>query len=346
MKAFVTGSTGMLGHNLVRHLLEMGWEVKALVRSPDKAKTLFQGLTLETVQGDMENVAGFTSALEGVDAVFHTAAFFREYYQPGNHWDTMKRINIDATLELIEAAERAGVTTFVHTSSSGTIGTQGGSSGTEDTPADAGQLKNLYFKSKVEGDAAIKQWLEAAPRPMKLVTILPGWMFAPRDAAPTSGGELILNLIHGKISGIMDAGTSTVDARDVAAAMLSAVMKGRSGERYLVAGRLVLLKDLFKVASDAANVRMPRFMMPNWLMLTVAALDTWRAQITKTVPTMPLEGVKTLLPKHTISSAKAMRELGATFRPIEETLRDTVQWYADNGYIKLAQTHPAKKITP
>ena len=334
MRAFVTGSTGMLGHNLVRHLLEMGWEVTALVRSADKAKQLFQGLTLETVQGDMENVAGFTSALEGVDAVFHTAAFFREYYQPGNHWDTMKRINIDATLELIEAAELAGVTTLVHTSSSGTIGTQSGSSGTEDTPADAGQLKNLYFKSKVEGDAAIKQWLEAAPRRMKLVTILPGWMFAPRDAAPTSAGELILNLIHGKIPGIMDAGTSTVDARDVAAAMLNAVEKGRNGERYIVAGRLVLLKDLFKVVSDAANVRMPGFMMPNWLMLTVAALDTWRAQITKTVPTMPLEGVKTLLPKHTISSAKAMRELGATFRPIEETLRDTVQWYADNGYIK------------
>ena len=346
MRAFVTGSTGMLGHNLVRHLLDTGWEVRALVRSPEKAKQLFQGLTLETVQGDMENVAGFTAALEGVDAVFHTAAFFREYYGPGNHWPMMKRINIDATLELIEAAERAGVATFVHTSSSGTIGTSSASSGTEVTPADVGQLRNLYFKSKVEGDAAIKAWLEAAPRRMKLVTILPGWMIAPRDAAPTSAGELILNLIHGKIPGIMDAGTSTVDARDVAAAMLSAVTKGRNGERYLVAGRLVLFKDLFKSVTDAANVRMPSFMMPNWLVLTVAALDTWRAQITKTAPTMPLEGVRTLLPKHTVSSAKATRELGATFRPITDTLRDTVQWYAENGYIKLAQTHPAKKITP
>ena len=346
MRAFVTGSTGMLGHNLVRHLLESGWEVRALVRSVDKAKTLFQGLTLETVQGDMENVAGFTAALQGVDAVFHTAAFFREYYQPGDHWAAMKRINIDATLELIEAAERAGVATFIHTSSSGTIGNQHGSSGTEDTPADAGQIKNLYFKSKVEGDAAIKRWLEAAPRRMKLVTILPGWMIAPRDAAPTSAGELILNLIHGKIPGIMDAGTSTVDARDVAAAMLSAVAKGRNGERYIVAGRLVLFKDLFKGVTTAAGVRMPALMMPNWLVLTVAALDTWRAQLTKTAPTMPLEGVKTLLPKHTVSSAKAERELGATFRPIIDTLRDTVHWYAENGYIKLAQTRPAKKITP
>ncbi len=341
MRALVTGSTGMLGHNLVRHLLEMGWEVRALVRSAAKAKTLFQGLSLTTVQGDMENVAGFTVALEGVDAVFHTAAFFREYYQPGDHWAAMKRINIDATLELIEAAERAGVTTFVHTSSSGTIGNQHGSSGnqhgssgTEDTPADARQLQNLYFKSKVEGDAAISTWLESTPRRMKLVTILPGWMIAPRDAAPTSAGELILNLIHGKIPGIMDAGTSTVDARDVAVAMLSAVTKGRSGERYIVAGRLVLFKDLFKGVTDAANVRMPSFMMPNWLVLTVAALDTWRAHITNTAPTMPLEGVRTLLPKHTVSSAKAISELGASFRPIGDTLRDTVQWYADNGYLK------------
>jgi dihydroflavonol-4-reductase len=335
VKAFVTGSTGMLGHNLVRHLLDQGWEVRALVRSKEKAQQLFQGLTLETIQGDMENVAGFSGALEGVDAVFHTAAFFREYYQPGNHWDTMKRINIDATLQLIEAAEKAGVRSFVHTSSSGTIGVKAdGSSGDESTPASAAQQQNLYFRSKVEGDAAIRRWLEAAPRRMKLVTVLPGWMIGPRDAAPTSAGELVLNLIHGKIPGVMDAGTSTVDPRDVAAAMLSAVSKGQSGERYIVGGRLVLFKTLFRTICETSGTPMPGFNLPNWLVLTVATVDTLRARLTGTTATMPLEGVRTLLPKHTVSSAKAERELGVSFRPIEETLRDTVNWFQQNGYIK------------
>ena len=96
----------------------------------------------------------------------------------------------------------------------------------------------------------------------------------------------------------------------------------------------MLFKDLFKGVTAAAGVRMPTLMMPNWLVLSVAALDTLRARLTKTAPTMPLEGVRTLLPKRTVSSAKAERELGATFRPIIDTLCDTVQWYAENGYIK------------
>ena len=81
----VTGSTGILDHNLVRELLEGGWEVRALVRSKQKASKLFGNLALEVVEGDMENVAGFAHALEGVDAVFHTAAYFREYYSAGDH---------------------------------------------------------------------------------------------------------------------------------------------------------------------------------------------------------------------------------------------------------------------
>jgi dihydroflavonol-4-reductase len=337
MIAFVTGSTGLLGHNLTRQLLESGWTVRALVRSPKKAAQLFQGLNLEIVEGDMENVAGFTHALSGVDAVFHTAAFFREYYQPGNHWDTMKRINIDATLELIGAAERAGVTTFVHTSSSGTIGVKPDkTSGDENTPADATQLKNLYFRSKVEGDAAIKRWLEAEDRRMKLVTILPGWMIAPRDAAPTSAGELILNFMARKISAVLDAGTTTVDARDVAAAMLGAVDKGRSGERYIVGGRLVLFDELFSTLERVSGVKAPSLKLPNWVAILVAGLETRVSTLRGVAPTMPIEGVRTLLPKDTVSSAKAVHELGVTFRPLEETLRDTVAWFRDNGYVKNA----------
>jgi dihydroflavonol-4-reductase len=336
MKALITGSTGMLGHNLVRQLLEQGWQVRALVRSKQKAQKLFGGLELEIIEGDMENVAGFSSALQGVDAVFHTAAYFREYGagDPEQEWATLKRINIDATLELMNLAEGAGVKTFVHTSSSGTIGVKpGNQAGDETTPADDRQLRNAYFKSKVEGDRAISKWLES-PRRIKVVTILPGWMFGPRDAAPTGAGNLVLQVLHRELPGVLDAGSSITDPRDVAQAMIRAVEHGRSGERYIVAGRYTELEQVFGILGRVSNVKTPTNKLPQWLLETMARVDELRAKLTRTPVKLPLIGIQTLHLKRSVSSAKAERELGATFRPLEETLRDTVQWYRDNGYVK------------
>jgi len=337
MKALVTGSTGMLGHNLVRALLERGWQVRALVRSPQKAKTLLGDLSLERlelVQGDMENVAGFAHALEGVDAVFHTAAYFREYYSAGNHWPLLKRINVDATLELIAAAEQRGVKTFIHTSSSGSLAVPTDHAICDESSKLATDTQNLYFKSKVEGDLAIVRWLNAAPRALKLVSILPGWMIAPRDAAPTSAGKLVLDFMARKIPGIIRAGTSTVDARDVADAMIAAVEHGKHAEKYLVAGRMTLFAELFSILEQLTGVKAPTRTFPNGLVLALARLDTFVSGLTRKTPTLPLDGIKTLLALHSLSSAKAERELGVRFRPLEHTLRDTVAWYRENGYLK------------
>ena len=334
MKALVTGSTGMLGHNLVRELLEQGWEVRALVRSKHKASKLFGNLALEVVEGDMENVAGFTHALEGVDTVFHTAAYFREYYSAGDHWPTLKRINVDATLELITAAEQRGIKTFIHTSSSGSLAVPADHSVCDEASRLATDTSNLYFRSKVEGDLAIAQWLSAAPRAMKLVSILPGWMFAPRDAAPTSAGKLVLDFMGKKIPGIIGAVSNLVDARDVANAMIKAAEHGKHAEKYLVAGRMTSFAELFKALERVSGVKAPTRTLPNWLILNLARADTFVSKIRKTTPTLPYDGIKTLLAHDTLSSAKAERELGAHFRPLEHTLRDTVEWYRQNGFFK------------
>ncbi len=335
MKALVTGSTGMLGHNLVRALLEQGWEVKALVRAQEKAQKLFGDLPLEIIEGDMENVAGFSSQLEGIDTVFHTAAYFREYYSAGqDHWAKLKRINIDATLELITASEKIGVKNFIHVSSSGSIAIPSNHAVADESTPLASQTQNLYFKSKVEGDIAIQKWLKAVSRAMKIVTILPGWMFAPMDAAPTSAGQLLLDFMQRKIPGIINAGTSTVDARDVAAAMVKAVTHGQSGEKYIVAGRLVRFAELFTALEQVSKVKAPSTTLPNWLVLTLARVDTFVSGLQKKAPTMPFEGIQTMLALHNLSSAKAERELGVSFRPLEQTLRDTLVWYKENGYLE------------
>ena len=335
MKAFVTGSTGLLGNNLVRELLEHGFEVRALVRSRAKANKTFAGLNVEIIEGDMENVAGFAKTLEGCDVLFHTAAFFREYYEPGDHWPMLKRINVDATIQLLEAAERAGVKRAVHTSSSGTIGMKpNGAYGDESTVILLESTSNLYFRSKVECDAAITTFLKSHrshPHKLEVMTILPGWMFGPGDAAPTNSGQLVLEFLGRKLPGILDGGTTTVDARDVARGMRLAAESGRSGEKYIIAGNFVSFAQIFLGIEKASGVPAPKLRLPNPVILMLAHITEFFARLTRTRPMLPVEAIKAMQAKDGADSSKAVREFGLNFRPIEETLRDTVAWFRSNA---------------
>src|SRR5262245_44459357 len=156
MRVFVTGSTGLLGNNLVRVLQVKGYDVVGLVRSQEKAKRLLGDTRATFVNGDMKDVAGFARVLDGCETVFHTAAYFREYYQPGDHWQALEEINIKGTLTLMDEADHRGVRRFIHTSSGLTVGTKpDGSPGDEGTLAGEEQLRDLYVRSKVEGDKRI-----------------------------------------------------------------------------------------------------------------------------------------------------------------------------------------------
>ncbi len=329
---FVTGVTGMLGSNLTRALLAEGYRVRGLARSAEKAARVLAGLDVEIVVGDMREVEGFAHALAGCSTVFHTAAYFREYYERGSHAEALESINIGGTLALMAAADVAGVAAFVHTSSGGTIGNKpDGSAGNEDTPPTELQLSNGYFRSKVEGDAKIRAFEPSSG--MRIVEILPGWMWGPGDAGPTAAGAMVLDVIAGGVPAIPKGGTCTVDARDVAAAMVRA-KDSAHGERYIVGGRYVSLRELVDAVADAGGVRAPRADLPKWLALTFSRLsELWAALTGAKKAKLPYEGVKIMTADHRIDSSKAERELGATFRPVAETARDTLAWYAAHGYL-------------
>lgn len=329
--AFVTGATGLLGSNLCRELISQGWQVKGLVRSIDKAQRFLGDTGMQLIQGDMDRVPAFAEALTGVDVVFHTAAFFREYYQPGDHWKTMKRINVDGTVELLQAAEAQGVARTVFTSSSGVLQPDSHQAVTETAAYPIFAEQNLYFKTKVLAEQEIDRFLETSR--MDVVMILPGWMMGPGDAAPTSAGQLILDLWAGKLPGLIDGGAALADARDVAAAMVTAADRGIRGERYIVTGQLATMKDIALELEAISGVKAPRLMLPDRIAVAIAwCLETW-AGWTGGVNPMPLSGIQTLLEKVNLSSAKAERELGATFRPLKETLKDTVTWYRVQHYL-------------
>jgi dihydroflavonol-4-reductase len=332
MKAFVTGSTGLLGNNLVNLLVEQGHSVKALVRSPEKAAKLFPGLEITLVTGDMDRIADFATEMEGCDVLFHAAAYFRDYYQPGDHWEKLEKINIHGTVELLTEAEKHGVKTAIYVSSAGVIGRKpGGGAGDESSPAPPIANSNLYFKSKLLAEQAVEEFVRTHSLPV--VLILPGFMFGPGDVAPTGSGQLVLDYMKKKLPGIIDGGTDIVDARDVAQAMIQAVDHGKSGERYIVAGNYYEVEDILNKLEAVTNIPYPKRHIPNGVIMAYAWVMEMYGKITGKPILISRQGVQTMLAKTELHSTKASKELDARFRPLEDTLRDEVGWYRDHAYV-------------
>jgi dihydroflavonol-4-reductase len=331
MKAFVTGSTGLLGNNLVRLLLAQGYEVKALVRSKEKAAKQFAGLNLTLITGDMENIEGFTSEMAGCDVLFHTAAYFREYSGGKKHWQQLEKINVKGTIKLLEEAEKYGIKKVIYVSSGGVIGPNNGNPSDETATPGKLSYENLYFKSKVLGEEAIAQFLKT--HKIEVVLVLPGAIMGPGDIGPTGMGRLVLDFMESKIPGIIKGGFSVVDARDVAQAMINAVAKGKNGERYILGGDYASFADIAATLEKISGVPAPKTHISYPLAMMIAIFSELGAVFTKKDPLVTRINIKTLNAKIYLSSAKAQRELGVTFRALPEIMTDTIDWYTQNSYI-------------
>ena len=333
--AFVTGSTGLLGNNLVRLLISRGVQVKALARSVKKAQTQFAGLPVEIADGDMNNVAAFAGHLRGVDAILHTAAFFRDNYKGGKHWKQLYDTNVTGTVELLTHAYNAGVRRFGHTSSVAVLTGKPGQLINE-TMLRTAKDADDYYLSKILTDRQVLAFLEKHPD-MWACMVLPGWMIGPGDIGPTSSGQVILDFLRRKLPGVPPATFSVVDARDVAEALWLAAHKGRRGERYLAAGRHMSMGELFRRLEELTGVPSPKFKVPRLMLFAMgASAEAW-ARLTGKPALISLANVRLMSHEYNrthFNHEKSQRELGVTFRPVEDTLRDTIAWYAENGWLK------------
>lgn len=331
--AFVTGSTGLLGNNLVKDLLSKGIGVTALARNAQKAeKQLGEHSLLTVVTGDMEDVSSFADTLHGCDIVFHTAAYFRDSYKGGRHWDKLYKINVQGTSDLLNAAYEAGIRRLVHTSSIAVL--QGKSGGAVDEtslrkPEDAED----YYRSKILADREVFKHLEKHPD-FHASFVLPGWMHGPGDVGPTSAGQFTLDYMERKLPGIPPATVSFVDARDVAKAMILAAEKGRRGERYLAAGRHMSMKTLAEVYEKVTNIPAPKREVPFTLLYIIASANEIYARVTGNPVLLSMAAVNNIRAeagRTMFDHSKSEAELGLTFRPIEDTIRDEVDWYRTHG---------------
>ncbi|WP_338524131.1 SDR family oxidoreductase [Pseudomonas batumici] len=332
--AFVTGATGLLGNNLVHALLKRKIKVKALVRSVEKAKKQFGNLPVEWVEGDMLNVDAFSHALQGCDALFHTAAYFRDSYKGGKHWQKLHDTNVTGTERLLQAAYAAGIRRAVHTSSIAVL--KGNRDQViDETMSRSEQEADDYYLSKILSEQKVQAFLSQHPD-MFITMVLPGWMFGPGDIGPTSSGQFLLDFVGQKLPGVLPGSFSVVDARDVAEHQLAAITRGRSGERYLAAGRHMDMKSIFQALSRVSGVKAPERKVPLLMLRIIALIYEGYYLITKKPMLISTSTVKLMEQEQGrthFSHDKSLKELGCEFRPVTETLFDTLHWYRKNNYI-------------
>ena len=326
--AFVTGATGLLGNNLVHLLLEQGVKVRGLARSRRKALQQFGTIDgLEIIEGDMEDVAGFSDALDGCDTLFHTAAYFRDSYGGGKHWEALKRINVDGTADLLDAAYEAGIRRFVHTSSIAVVNGPRGSI-IDETMKRREDDADDYYRSKILSDAVVNAFLALHPDVFG-VFVMPGWMHGPGDMGPTAAGQFTIDFLKSALPGVPPSTVSFVDARDVARIMVAALEKGRRGEHYLAAGRHMHMREVMQAYEAVTGIRAPKRNLPAALLWMIAYLQEFNARVTSKPALLSIATVRTMRDEYERSRFnpdKTVRELGIGFRPVTETIRDEVAW--------------------
>jgi dihydroflavonol-4-reductase len=333
MRAFVTGATGFLGSNLIRLLVEKGHTVKGLVRSAEKAATIFPDSQIEFCQGDLLYVSGFANELEGCDVVFHTAAYYTAYMQDqnGSHPD-LEKINVDATRELLQAAREARVQTFVFVSSAGVMQSNGRMRpANEDSPLHT-STPNRYFRSKIQAENAIKEFLSRhrSPRP---IIIRPSLMLGPGDNVPTPAGQFIVNLLSGRIKALPPGNMAVVDVRDVALAMESLVHRGSSGECYIVGGNAYTIAELARQVAELGKQPPIRRQLPYPMAMLLAGISDVQKRLSgKGFLPLSRSDLQRMHRLIAPDSSKTMDLLGWKFRPLPETITDTLQWFGRYNY--------------
>lgn len=333
--AFVTGATGLLGNNLVQALLARGVKVKGLCRDLEKGhKQLGAHPNLELVCGDMLEVEGFAHELEGCDVLFHTAAYFRDSFKGGKHWDKLHQVNVEGTRQLLDAAHQRGIRQIVHTSSIAVLDGPPGQA-IDETMSRAMEDADDYFRSKIMAEQVVQAHLERHPD-AHAVLVLPGWMHGPGDMGPTSAGQFVLDYMRGQLPGIPVASFAFVDARDVAQALISAAEKGQRGQRYLAAGHHILARDLALQLQQLTRKPAPkRDLSPKLLKLIAAANEVW-ASVSGQEVLLSMVAVKNMqreFDRSRFDHKKSQHELGFQARPIQETLRDEIAWFQAQGWL-------------
>jgi dihydroflavonol-4-reductase len=326
MKVLVTGATGFVGGAVARALVRRGIDVRIIARGGSDLQNL-QGLPHELVTGDLRDQASLRSALTGCSQLYHVAAHYALWAKdPSIFYD----VNVIGTKNLLEAARDVGTERIVYCSTIGAIGLPpSGGLGTEETPVSLEQMAGHYKRSKYLAEQEV---LKLAKAGLPVVIVNPSAPVGAADVKPTPTGQIVVDFMKGRMPAYIETGLNIVDVDDVAAGHLLAMEKGRTGERYILGGKNLMLREVLEILSRLSGVKAPTIKLPRLAILPLAYLNLWVANMTGQPPRIPLEGVKMAKYKMHYDCSKAIRELGIPQTPPEVALEKAVRWFRDHGY--------------
>jgi dihydroflavonol-4-reductase len=326
MTTLVTGAAGFLGSHVTRQLVARGEDVRVLMRVSSTNRAIAD-LSLEYVTGDLRDAASLDRAMKGVKRVFHVAADYRLWARRSKEiYDS----NVGGTKNLLEAAKRAGVEQLIYTSTVATIAVDRPQHPNEFTDAKLEEMVGHYKRSKWMAEQEV---LRAAKAGFPVIVAMPTTPVGPWDWKPTPTGKIILDFLNGEMPGYVETGLNFVGVEECAAGHLLISDKGKIGERYLLGGENLTLKQVLDVLSNITGLRAPRLKIPHGLALGVAYANTIFSRMIGREPGIPVEGVKIARHMMFVDASRAQRELGFKAGPVSAALERAVRWYEANGYI-------------
>ena len=327
MRTLVTGANGFVGSAVLRHLLDAGHDVRVLARPGSNKKNL-DGLSIEIVEGDLLKSATLKSAVANCNNLFHVAADYRLWIP---NPETMYKTNVDGTRELMLTAADAGLDKVVYTSSVATLGyNEDGSPANEETPSSLEQMIGHYKRSKYLAEKEVNDLVKNKGLPIIIVN--PSTPIGPRDIKPTPTGRIVLDTICRRMPAYVDTGLNIVHVDDVALGHLLAFEKGKFGERYILGGDNLSLKNILDEIDVITGEKQTRIRLPHNLVLPIAQVMELWSKITGKEPRATVDGVRMSKKQMYFSSDKAITQLGYKPRPAMEALKDAIGWFKENGY--------------
>ncbi len=314
--AAVTGASGFVGSAVVRALLARGRKVRAMVEPGAKDLANLEGLDVDVRECDVTDEASVTRAIDGASSLFHLAAIYK-LWTPDP--EPLYRVNVEGTTVVLLAAVAAKVKRVVFTSSIMAVGL----GGDEETKFDLFDLAGTYTMTKYLSERIALRFARALP----VVVVNPGMPFGPRDRAPTPTGQIIVRFLKREFPMLGAGSLSVVDVDDCAEGHVLAEEKGRSGERYILTGHDVTLRDLAERIGRIANVRVPKIALPRALGLPAAAAMEAVARRSGKEPLVTYKEARFTAASPHFSNDKARRELGFRVRPLDETLTRAIEFF-------------------
>ena len=327
MNIFLTGATGFVGCHVARELADRGARLRLLVR-PTSNRANLEGLPADLVIGDLMTPESLRSAIRGCDAVMHVAADYRLWVRDP---DTMIRANVEGTRAVLRIAREESVPRFVYTSSVATMGFRSdGAIVDEATPVSLADMVGAYKRSKFLAEQVA---LDAARAGQTVIILNPTTPIGSFDRKPTPTGRIVVDFLNRKFPAYVDTGLNLVDVREVARTHADALHTGRPGERYILGGENLTLKQILDKMSAITGLPSPAMKVPHAVALAFAFFDeNLTGRLLGKEPRATVEEVRMSTKKMFASSAKAERELGFRVIPVTQALRSAIDWFRANGY--------------